>query len=230
MSTIKEGQKIRRVTIHKEGYKILGFGFLILVLLNILVHLLWTHNQILTWSFIVCSSMLYVFLLFFFRLPARHFEADPGLIIAPADGKVVVIEETFVNEYFNDLRLQVSIFMSPFNVHCNRYPVSGKIKYVCYHPGNYMVAWHPKSSELNERSTVVIETDDGTEIMVRQIAGAVARRIVTYSKQEQDVKQGGELGFIKFGSRVDIFLPLGTELEIPILQQVKANKTVIARI
>lgn len=230
MVVLKEGRRVRRVTIHKEGYKILGFGFLILILLNVAVQLLWRHNPLLTWSFVVCTTMLYIFLLFFFRLPARTFEADPGLVYAPADGKVVVIEETFVKEYFNDLRLQVSIFMSPFNVHSNRYPVSGKIKYVCYHPGDYMVAWHPKSSELNERSTIVIEATDGTEIMVRQIAGAVARRIVTYSKEDQNVMQGGELGFIKFGSRVDIFLPVGTEVEIPILQQVKANKSVIARI
>jgi phosphatidylserine decarboxylase len=178
----------------------------------------------------ISSMMLYIFLLFFFRLPARSLEPVQGLIYAPADGKVVVIEETVEKEYFNSLRLQVSIFMSPFNMHSNRYPVSGIIKYVGYHPGHNMVAWHPKSSELNERSTIVIETKDGTEILVRQIAGAVARRIVTYSKENQEVKQGDELGFIKFGSRVDIFLPLGTEIEIPILQQVKANKSIIARI
>ena len=134
------------------------------------------------------------------------------------------------NEYFKDLRLQVSIFMSPFNMHSNRYPVSGKIKYVCYHSGQNMVAWHPKSSELNERSTIVIEIRNGTEVMIRQIAGAVARRIVTYAKENIDVCQGDELGFIKFGSRVDIFLPVGTEVEIPILQQVKANKSIIAKI
>jgi phosphatidylserine decarboxylase len=227
---IKPGIRIRKVRIHKEGYKILAFGFLALLILNILVFLLWGAYPFVKLPFIVCSSMLYIFLLFFFRLPERIFEADPGLIIAPADGKVVVIEETMVDEYFKDLRLQVSIFMSPFNVHSNRYPVSGKIKYVCYHPGNYMVAWHPKSSELNERSTIVIETEDGTEIMVRQIAGAVARRIVTYSKENQEVQQGNELGFIKFGSRVDIFLPLGTEVEIPILQHVRANKTIIAKL
>jgi phosphatidylserine decarboxylase len=157
-------------------------------------------------------------------------EPDPGLIYAPADGKVVVIEETIENEYFKDLRLQVSIFMSPFNMHSNRYPVSGIIKYVGYHPGHYMVAWHPKSSELNERSTIVIQTKEGKEILIRQIAGALARRIVTYAKVNQEVKQGDELGFIKFGSRVDIFLPLGTEIEIPILQQVKANKSIIAKI
>ena len=182
------------------------------------------------WILGIGSLVLYIFLLFFFRLPARHLEPDPGLIYAPADGKVVVIEETEENEYFRDKRLQVSIFMSPFNMHSNRYPVSGRIKYVKYHSGNYMVAWHPKSSELNERSTIVIETAGGTEILVRQIAGAVARRIVTYSKINQVVKQGDELGFIKFGSRVDIFLPLGTEIEIPILQQVKANKSIIAKI
>jgi phosphatidylserine decarboxylase len=173
---------------------------------------------------VICLSSL------FFRLPVRLLEPDPGIVYSPADGKVVVIEETEEKEYFNDLRLQVSIFMSPFNMHSNRYPVSGRIKYMKYHPGHYMVAWHPKSSELNERSTIVIETGSGTEVLVRQIAGAVARRIVTYAKKSQDVMQGDELGFIKFGSRVDLFLPLGTEIKIPILQQVKANKSIIAKI
>jgi phosphatidylserine decarboxylase len=216
--------------IHKEGYKILIFGFLILILINVLVSLFVNDLMIVKWLLGIGSLILYVFLLFFFRLPARHLEPDPGLIYAPADGKVVVIEETEEPEYFKDKRLQVSIFMSPFNMHSNRYPVSGRIKYVHYHPGNYMVAWHPKSSELNERSTIVIETASGTEILIRQIAGAVARRIVTYARANQEVKQGDELGFIKFGSRVDIFLPLGTEIEIPILQQVKANKSIIAKI
>jgi phosphatidylserine decarboxylase len=216
--------------LHREGYKILAVGFLILLVVNLAVIFTMSHDEILKWVIIVCSLLFYIFLLFFFRLPIRSFEEDPGLVYAPADGKVVVIEETNVDEYFKDTRLQVSIFMSPFNVHSNRYPVAGRVKYVCYHPGQYMVAWHPKSSELNERSTVVIETKDGKEIMIRQIAGAVARRIVTYSKENQEVAQGAELGFIKFGSRVDIFLPVGTEVEIPILQQVKANKTVIAKI
>jgi len=219
-----------RIYIHREGYKILAFGFLILILLNIFITLFLTDNILIKWIFGICSFILYVFLLFFFRLPARHLEPDPGLIYAPADGKVVLIEETEEKEFFKDMRLQVSIFMSPFNMHSNRYPVSGHIKYVGYHSGNYMVAWHPKSSELNERSTVVIETEGGTEVLVRQIAGAVARRIVTYAREDQNVKQGDELGFIKFGSRVDIFLPLGTEIEIPILQHVKANKTIIAKI
>jgi phosphatidylserine decarboxylase len=218
------------MSIHKEGYKILGFGFLALLIFNFAVNIIWIDNELVRWAFIICSLMLYIFLLFFFRLPTRSLEADPGLIYAPADGKVVVIEETFEKEYFNEMRLQVSIFMSPFNMHSNRYPVSGQIKYVAYHPGHNMVAWHPKSSELNERSTIVIEAKEGTEILVRQIAGAVARRIVTYAKKDQPIKQGDELGFIKFGSRVDVFLPLGTEVEIPILQQVKANKTIIAKI
>ncbi len=219
-----------RIHIHKEGYKILGYGLITLLVLNLIVDFTWPHLSLLKWGFLVCSFLLYIFLLFFFRLPIRAFESDPGLIYAPADGKVVVIEETMENEYFKDMRLQVSIFMSPFNMHSNRYPVSGEIKYVCHHSGQNMVAWHPKSSELNERSTIVIKTDDGTEVMVRQIAGAVARRIVTYSKENVKVLQGDELGFIKFGSRVDIFLPLGTEVEIPILQQVKANKSIIAKI
>lgn len=218
------------IHIHKEGYKILGYGFLVLLSVNIIAGILWSDNPLVRWIFITASSLLYIFILFFFRLPSRTLEPDPGLIYAPADGKVVVIEETEEKEYFRDMRLQVSIFMSPFNMHSNRYPVSGRIKYVCYHRGKYMVAWHPKSSELNERSSVVIETDCGKEILVRQIAGAVARRIVTYAKTDQQVKQGDELGFIKFGSRVDIFLPVGTEIEIPILQQVKANKSIIAKI
>lgn len=218
------------MSIHKEGYKILGFGFIALLVLNIIMQVLWGDLEILKWGFLALSFMLYVFLLFFFRWPERSLEPDHGLIYAPADGKVVVIEETEEREYFMDIRLQVSIFMSPFNVHSNRYPVSGKVKYVRYHPGRYMVAWHPKSSELNERSSIVIETKEGKEILVRQIAGAVARRIVTYAKENQDVMQGDELGFIKFGSRVDIFLPLGTEIEIPILQQVRANKDIIAKI
>jgi len=216
--------------IHKEGYKILAAGFIILLVINIIIGVIWNGNTLLTWTFLILSVMLFIFILFFFRLPARTIEPDPGLIYAPADGKVVVIEEAEEKEYFRDIRLQVSIFMSPFNMHSNRYPVSGRIKYVGYHPGHYMVAWHPKSSELNERSTIVIETQSGAEILIRQIAGAIARRIVTYAKENQEVRQGDELGFIKFGSRVDVFLPLGTEIEIPILQQVKANKSIIAKI
>jgi len=166
----------------------------------------------------------------FFRMPEREVEPDPVLVYSPADGEVVVIEETFENEYFRDNRLQISIFMSPLNMHSNKYPISGKVKYVRYHPGKKIVAWHPKSSELNERSTIVVESENGTEIMIRQIAGAVARRIVTYSKEGDIVRQGDELGFIKFGSRVDVFLPAGTLAEVPLMEQVRANRTVIAKI
>lgn len=218
------------MAIHKEGYKILLVGFVILIVLNVVAGIIWSENSMVKLAFLFFSIVMYVFILFFFRLPARNLEPDPGLIYAPADGKVVVIEETVEKEYFGDSRLQISIFMSPFNMHSNRYPVSGQVKYVCYHPGNYMVAWHPKSSELNERSSIVIETEGGAEILIRQIAGAVARRIVTYAKKDQMVTQGDELGFIKFGSRVDIFLPLGTEIEVPILKHVKANKSIIAKI
>jgi len=218
------------MSISKEGYKILIYGFIVLLVLNIGVEILWTDLVLLKWSFLILSLLFYLFILFFFRLPARRLEPDHGLIYSPADGKVVVIEETEEKEYFRDKRLQVSIFMSPFNVHSNRYPVSGRIKHVSYNPGRNLVAWHPKSSELNERSTIVIETADGREILIRQIAGAVARRIVTYSRQGEEVRQGDELGFIKFGSRVDVFLPVGTEIEVPILQHVRANKSIIAKI
>ena len=218
------------MAIHKEGYKILAVGLFILLVVNVLSGILLPVNTLVKIGFLIFSVLLYIFLLFFFRLPERKLDPDTGLVYAPADGKVVVIEETVEKEYFNDTRLQISIFMSPFNMHSNRYPVSGRIKYVSYHPGNYMVAWHPKSSEMNERSSIVIVTETGAEILLRQIAGAVARRIVTYAKEDQEVVQGEELGFIKFGSRVDIFLPVGTEIEVPILQLVKANKSIIAKI
>jgi phosphatidylserine decarboxylase len=218
------------MSIHKEGYKILAFGFIVLLALNIIIAVFWNDLFLFKWTFLVCSLLFYVFILFFFRLPTRNLDPVHDLVFSPADGKVVVIEETEETEYFKDNRLQVSIFMSPFNMHSNRYPVSGKVKYVSYNHGKNMVAWHPKSSEFNERSSIVIETNDGVEILVRQIAGAVARRIVTYAKKDQVVRQGDELGFIKFGSRVDIFLPVGTEMEIPILQHVRANKSIIARI
>jgi phosphatidylserine decarboxylase len=218
------------MSIHKEGYKILIFGFIVLLVLNVFVEIFWADLFLFKLIFLICSLFFFIFILFFFRLPTRYLVPVHDLIYAPADGKVVVIEETVETEYFKDNRLQVSIFMSPFNMHSNRYPVSGKVKYVSYNHGKNMVAWHPKSSEHNERSSIVIETKDGVEILVRQIAGAMARRIVTYAKKDQEVRQGDELGFIKFGSRVDLFLPVGTEIEIPILQHVRANKSIIARI
>lgn len=218
------------MSIHKEGYKIIAVVFLILAILNIVSALKWPEVELLKWLLMGGSFLFFLFIVMFFRLPDRELEPDPLLIYAPADGKLVVVEETFEKEYFNDTRLQVSIFMSPFNMHSNRYPVSGKVKYVCYHSGKKIVAWHPKSSELNERSTVVVECENGTEILVRQIAGAVARRIVTYSKKGDVVRQGDELGFIKFGSRVDLFLPVDTEIEIPLFEEVRANRSVLAKI
>ena len=166
----------------------------------------------------------------FFRRPVRISDTKENELTCPADGEVVVIEETEEPEYFKDKRLQVSIFMSPFNVHANWYPVNGEVKYVKYHPGKFLVAWHPKSSTDNERSTVVIEANNGTEILVRQIAGAVARRIVTYSRLEDIADKNNELGFIKFGSRVDIFLPLGTKVNVKLKDKVTGNKTILATI
>lgn len=219
-----------RIRIHKEGYRIIILVFFILAAINIAIHFLWPESAILRWIILALSLLFFAFILMFFRAPARRLEPDPLMIYAPADGKVVVIEETFEKEYFKDIRLQISIFMSPFNMHSNRYPISGKVSYVKYHPGKKIVAWSPKSSELNERSTLVVESESGTEILIRQVAGAVARRIVTYSKNGDAVKQGDEFGFIKFGSRVDIFLPEGTEVDVQMFQQVRASRTIIARV
>ncbi|MBE0675976.1 MAG: phosphatidylserine decarboxylase family protein [Bacteroidales bacterium] len=215
--------------IHREGYRILGFAALFLVVLNIVIFRVAVAGSLIPVLILALSVLKMAFLLYFFRAPSRPASQDPSAVIAPADGKVVVIEETVEKEYLRQPRLQVSVFMSPFNMHSNRYPVSGTVKEVIYHPGKYLVAWHPKSSELNERSTVVIETETGSEIVVRQIAGAIARRIVTYARPGQIVKQGDELGFIKFGSRVDVFLPLGFSTEVSLRQSVRANKTVIGR-
>lgn len=218
------------MTIHREGYRILISTFLILAALNITVFLFMPDIQLIQVIVPALSVILFLLVTLFFRLPCRVVVADKSAIYAPADGELVVVEEVFEKEYFKDKRIQVSIFMSPLNMHSNRYPVGGVVKYVGYHPGKYLVAWHPKSSELNERSSVVIENENGVEILVRQIAGAVARRIVTYAKEGDDVAQGDELGFIKFGSRVDLFLPVGTEVNLQLNRQVRANRTLIARI
>jgi len=175
---------------------------------------------------IVLAAFCLGFILYFFRDPTRVVEINDNVIIAPADGKVVVIEEVDENEYFKDKRLQVSIFMSPANVHVNRTPISGQVTYAKYHPGKYLVAWHPKSSTDNERNTIVIGNQK-LEILVRQIAGVMARRIVSYLDEGDSVVQGNELGFIKFGSRVDLFLPIDTKIEIDLKQKVKGGKTII---
>lgn len=216
--------------IHKEGRRILILSFIFLLLLDLAAIMFVTHTQVAICLVVGASVVFFLFLMYFFRVPLRELEPDKGVVYAPADGKIVVIEETEEKEYFKDRRLQVSIFMSPLDMHSNKYPVSGKVTFVNYNPGYKMVAWKPKSSVLNERSTTVIKTPEGVEVLVRQIAGAVARRIVTYSELGADVVQGDELGFIKFGSRVDLFLPEGTEIKVELFDKVKANKTVIATI
>jgi phosphatidylserine decarboxylase len=214
--------------IHKEGKGILAGLFIVLLLLNILVYFSAGGAGLLFKILAATSILFYAFNLWFFRQPNRPVTPDENLIIAPADGKIVAIEEVFEPEYFKDKRLQVSIFMSPLNVHVNRYPVSGTVKYMKYHKGAYLVAWHPKSSELNERTSVVIENHHG-EILLRQIAGALARRIVYYPNEGDKVIQGHDLGFIKFGSRVDLFLPVDAfDLQISLNQKVLGNQTVIA--
>ena len=174
--------------------------------------------------------LVFILILQFFRNPKRNTQPDDAHVISPVDGKVVVIEEVQEPEYFKDKRLQVSVFMSPINVHVTRYPIGGKVLFSKYHPGKYLVAWHPKSSELNERTTVVVENPKFGKVLYRQIAGALARRIVNYAKKDQNVIQGSDAGFIKFGSRVDLFLPLGTKLDIKLNQKVRGGETVIAKL
>ena len=213
--------------IHPEGYIIILVVFLVLAGIHLIFRYFWPHQ----WFTILPAIVSFVFfclVLWFFRNPDRTLVPDDNKVFAPADGKIVVIEEVEETEYFHDKRMQVSIFMSPLNVHVNRYPVSGEVTYAKYHPGKYLVAWHPKSSLLNERSTIVIKAPNGQEILVRQIAGAVARRIVTYSKAGEQAIQGADFGFIKFGSRVDIFLPLDAKINVELEQISKGNQTVIA--
>ncbi|MDG1915553.1 MAG: phosphatidylserine decarboxylase family protein [Crocinitomix sp.] len=216
--------------IHKEGYTIILISLLIAGAIYTVNHLFLCQFPIFYWlvnAFIVV--MLYL-VIQFFRVPNRTSPTGDDLIICPADGKVVVIEEVEETEYFNDKRIQISIFMSPLNVHANWNPISGITKYYKYHPGKFLVAWHPKSSTENERSTVVTENKNGQEVLFRQVAGAVARRIVCYAKKDQQVNAGSEFGFIKFGSRIDVFLPLGTELNINIDDVVQGKTTVIGKL
>jgi len=216
------------MTIHKEGYNSIGIVFIFLLLINFTLYYFLSEYFIIP---VLLSSISVIFLFIvvqFFRFPNRKLQNNSQKIFSPCDGEVVVIEETHESEYFNDKRIQISIFMSPFNVHANWYPVAGKIKYYKYHDGKFLVAWHPKSSTENERSTIVVETQDGKEVLIRQIAGAVARRIVSYSEQDATVKQNEQLGFIKFGSRVDIFLPIGTKIDAVLNQKVTGSQSIIA--
>jgi len=218
------------MTIHKEGYKSIAIVTLIFGALNLIMF--WFFGASLLWLCIAIFFVSLIFLLFilsFFRIPARLLTVNENSIIAPADGKVVVIEEAVDEEYFKDKRLQVSIFMSPANVHLNRNPLSGEVIYNQYHKGKYLVAWNPKSSTENERHSVVIKGRN-VEILVKQIAGAVAKRIVNYLEVGQLVEQGKEMGFIKFGSRVDLLLPLGTMINVGLNEMVKGGVTVIATI
>ncbi|MEM7102453.1 MAG: phosphatidylserine decarboxylase family protein [Bacteroidota bacterium] len=216
--------------IHKEGLKIIIVSFFILLAGNLLITLVAPYNNTLQWVGLSISIVLFLLIVQFFRNPNREVQvADNNLVYAPADGKIVVIEEVKEVEYFGDNRIQVSIFMSPTNVHVNRNPISGKVNYFKYHPGKYLVAWHPKSSTENERTTVVIG-DGEVEILLRQIAGALAKRIVNYLDEGQEVKQGKDFGFIKFGSRVDLFLPVTAKIKVDLNQKVKGNRTIIAEL
>ncbi|EEI94135.1 phosphatidylserine decarboxylase [Sphingobacterium spiritivorum ATCC 33300] len=213
---------------HKEGYTSLAIVVLIIFIANALADY-YDAPTVVKWIIYIVSAFLFITIVQFFRSPIRKITIDDGVILCPADGKVVVIEETEETEYFKDRRIQVSVFMSPVNVHSNRNPISGIVKYFKYHPGKFLVAWHPKSSTDNERTTVVVQSKSGQEVLFRQIAGALARRIVWYVKENDTVTQGNEFGFIKFGSRVDLFLPLGTRIDVKLEDKVVGGKTIIGR-
>jgi phosphatidylserine decarboxylase len=216
------------MTIHKEGYKSIAIATLVFVLLNLLSFFFISASApVVSWIIFVVLLGLLLFIISFFRIPNRNMTYGDNLLICPADGKVVVIEEVVDEEYFLDKRLQVSIFMSPANVHVNRNPMSGEVLYSKYHKGKFLVAWHPKSSTENERHSVVLQSGN-TQILVKQIAGALAKRIVNYLKPGMQVKQNEELGFIKFGSRVDILLPIGTKVNVQLNQAVKGGVDVLA--
>lgn len=216
--------------IHKEGYTSIALSILFVFVLNAIVHFLLPEQKVVQWIIYMISFVFFIIILQFFRSPYILVQKHEQHVICPADGKVVVIEETEETEYLKDRRIQISVFMSPINVHVNRNPISGIVKYYKYHPGKFMVAWHPKSSVENERTTAVIENSKGVQVLFRQIAGAMARRIVCYLKEGQQVEQGAEFGFIKFGSRVDIFLPIGSEIKVSLGQAVKGGTTVLAHL
>ena len=228
---IKRIKKFKKIRIHREGTDTLLYGFIILAAIALLLNRL--DNKLPFWSFIVVFGVIYSIVLNFYRCPIRRFSEDDDtekIVVAPADGKIVVIEEVEENEYFHDRRLMISIFMSLFNVHANWFPVDGKVKFVNHKDGNYHKAWLPKASEENEHADVMIETPDGQEVLCRQIAGAMARRIVTYAKEGEDCYIDEQLGFIKLGSRVDVYLPVGTEVCVKMGQATTGDQTVIAKL
>jgi phosphatidylserine decarboxylase len=218
------------MTIHREGHTVLFVLLIVLFVLNWGLVYFFPNSLLVQNSAILVSVLFYLLILQFFRNPIFQITANAKHVLAPADGKVVVIEETVETEYLKDKRKQISIFMSPVNVHVNRMPVSGKISFFKYHPGKYLVAWHPKSSTENERTTVAVQMKDGVEILFRQIAGALARRIKYYIKEGETLQQGQEFGFIKFGSRVDIFLPLNAKVLVKVGDITKGGRTIIAEL
>jgi len=212
---------------HREGHKII-FASLVFVVASFLlidgfIGLPWLQKALQ-----ITLLIFFILILQFFRNPKRHTVLNDNQVLAPVDGKVVVIEEVDENEYFKEKRIQVSVFMSPLNVHVTRYPIGGKVVFSKYHPGKYLVAWHPKASEENERTTVVVENESYGKVLHRQIAGALAKRIINYASENDTATQGGESGFIKFGSRVDLFLPLDTNIKVQLNQKVRGGETVIA--
>ncbi|HVE61965.1 MAG TPA: phosphatidylserine decarboxylase family protein [Chitinophagaceae bacterium] len=215
--------------IHKEGFQTIMISMIVVAIINLLtLFFVSARYPVIGWIVTIGTVGLLIFILSFFRIPKRIYAEGEDSIVAPCDGTVVAIEEVDADEYFKDRRLQLSIFMSPLNVHVNRNPVSGEVLYSKYHKGKYLVAWHPKSSMDNERHSVVYKTGE-KELLVKQIAGALAKRIVNYLKPGDQVRQGAEMGFIKFGSRVDLLLPTDTKVEVKINQKVKGGVTVLGK-
>ena len=212
---------------HKEGHKIILLAFITVVIITLLLDYFSINHKTYIQIFLIIQLII---VLQFFRNPKRITNFGDNNIVSPVDGKVVVIEEVFEPEYFKEKRIQVSIFMSPINVHVTRYPIGGQVTYSKYHPGKYLVAWHPKSSTKNERTSIVVKNENCGEILYRQIAGALAKRIVNYAKESSYVNQGDDAGFIKFGSRVDLFLPLDTKINVSLNQKVKGAEDIIARV
>lgn len=228
---IKRMKKLKKIRLHREGTDTLVYGFIVLAAVAML---LWRgiDNKFLFWTYSVLAIAVYIVVVNFFRCPIRYFpnEDTEGIVVAPADGRVVVIEEVLEDEYFHDKRLMISIFMSLFNVHANWFPVDGQVKHVHHQNGNYHKAWLPKASEENEHADVLITTPEGVDVLCRQIAGAMARRIVTYAKEGEECYIDEHLGFIKFGSRVDVYLPLGSEVCVKMGQSTVGDQTVIAKL
>ncbi len=218
------------MTIHKEGYTSIALTVLVIFVLNAVVQFYFPSAHVVKWFIYILSGALFLIILQFFRSPKIRIDLDEKVVLCPADGKVVVIEETEESEFLKDKRIQISVFMSPINVHVNRNPIGGVVSYFKYHKGKYLVAWHPKSSTENERTTIAVQNKNGVTVLFRQIAGALARRIVWYVKEGDQVEQGSQFGFIKFGSRVDVFLPLGTKINVEIGEVVKGGRTVLAEL